>query len=719
MFSTPYNQRIAHEVLAINSRYAGKQNDIESGDAYDTEGLLRTGGAYSAGAMSAGRRNRTTRNTEMMTSSSMPLPTNEYIPHKRSGAYQTPAQVAQFYHTGGIQGGAMSAGAMTGAGAFSGMFKNMKAATKYANSGGAMTGARKYKKKGGVMSGGMMSDDEEEMYGSGQHEEVSEKEAKKLLKKHLEVHTGHKGAFATKFWSAFGKHYKKEAKRRNIMVGGAMTGAGFFSSIWKGVKKAGSTVYSGVSKAAKTGINAAKTVVGDAYSGVKTLAGDAQQLGMKGANNLLDQQNKMVNTAIDTAAQVAPQVVQMVAENPELLMAAGKHKKGAMTGGFNMFKNVGKAAAAKYAKSGGAMTGARKYKKKGGVMSGGMMSDDEEEMYGSGQHEEVSEKEAKKLLKKHLEVHTGHKGAFATKFWSAFGKHYKKEAKRRNIMVGGAMTGAGFFSSIWKGVKKAGSTVYSGVSKAAKTGINAAKTVVGDAYSGVKTLAGDAQQLGMKGANNLLDQQNKMVNTAIDTAAQVAPQVVQMVAENPELLMAAGKHKKGAMTGGFNMFKNVGKAAAAKYAKSGGAMTGGNWLTHNPLSGLGGGAMTGGNWLTHNPLSGLGRRKRGGANPNTEGAYVDMSDAIPVAQVIYDTPQQSPDVFRELKPKKRSPPPPPADRTTKPKKRSPPPPPPDRTKKTGAGMSKAKIRGMKIKDIMGKHGVSLGEASKMLSKGMA
>jgi len=499
MFSTPYNQRIAHEVLAINSRYAGKQNDIESGDAYDTEGLLRTGGAYSAGAMSAGRRNRTTRNTEMMTSSAMPLPTNEYIPHKRSGAYQTPAQVAQFYHTGGIQGGAMSAGAMTGAGAFSGMFKNMKAATKYANSGGAMTGARKYKKKGGVMSGGMMSDDEEEMYGSGQHEEVSEKEAKKLLKKHLEVHTGHKGAFATKFWSAFGKHYKKEAKRRNIMVGGAMTGAGFFSSIWKGVKKAGSTVYSGVSKAAKTGINAAKTVVGDAYSGVKTLAGDAQQLGMKGANNLLDQQNKMVNTAIDTAAQVAPQVVQLVAENPELLMAAGKHKKGA---------------------------------------------------------------------------------------------------------------------------------------------------------------------------------------------------------------------------GGFNMFKNVGKAAA-KYAKSGGAMTGGNWLTHNPLSGLGGGAMTGGNWLTHNPLSGLGRRKRGGANPNTEGVYEDMSDAIPVAQVIYDTPQQSPDVFRELKPKKRSPPPPPADRTTKPKKRSPPPPPPDRTKKTGAGMSKAKIRGMKIKDIMAKHGVSLGEASKMLSKGMA
>jgi len=301
MFTTPYNDRIRQMVLAIDANYANHLDSIDSGDAYnERETNLRNGnGAYGRNHnMGFSHQRPLTRNQELTSSTLMPLPSGV-----RSGAFQTPNVVLQSYHTGGEQ-------YSRGTGAY----------------GGAMSAGAKMYKKRSVSPMEEMEDDEEGMFGSGQiMGNITEKDAKNLIVEHLRRETGYKKATAKKIINAAEKHLKKT---RPDLIGkgrGKLTGSGFFSSIWHGVKHAASSTFNGVKSAAK-------------YVGTKVIepvASEVNQLGVKAANDILDTTSHAANTAIDTTANVtniaaqtasniAPQVAQIVAENPELLLAAGK-----------------------------------------------------------------------------------------------------------------------------------------------------------------------------------------------------------------------------------------------------------------------------------------------------------------------------------------------------------------------------------------------------------
>jgi len=106
MFNTPSNRMVRDDLTRVNYNMVDKLNDINSGKAY--------GMGMGHNKIKGGR----TRENEFMTSSMKELPINTnlprgtqstrnsklYLPIKQSGAYQTPSQVLQFYHNGGIQG---------------------------------------------------------------------------------------------------------------------------------------------------------------------------------------------------------------------------------------------------------------------------------------------------------------------------------------------------------------------------------------------------------------------------------------------------------------------------------------------------------------------------------------------------------------------------------------------------------------------------------------
>jgi len=119
MFNTPYNQRVRQGCLSMDRRKIDNMTGIESGDTF--EGLLK-GSSYGGDKMMGGRRNKhkNTREEEYVAvaktdispqntnlprgNSTSTLNSKLYLPIKRSGAFQTPANVLQFYHNGGIQG---------------------------------------------------------------------------------------------------------------------------------------------------------------------------------------------------------------------------------------------------------------------------------------------------------------------------------------------------------------------------------------------------------------------------------------------------------------------------------------------------------------------------------------------------------------------------------------------------------------------------------------
>jgi hypothetical protein len=345
-------------VLAIDANYANHLDSIDSGDAYnERETALRNrNGAYGRNHyMGFSHERPLTRNQELTSSTLMPLPSGV-----RSGAFQTPNVVLQSYHTGGDQ-------YSRGTGAY----------------GGAMSAGAKMYKKRSVSPMEEMEDDEEGMFGSGQiMGNITEKDAKNLIVEHLRRETGYKKATAKKIINAAEKHLKKT---RPELIGkgrGKLTGSGFFSSIWHGVKHAASSTFNGVKSAAK-------------YVGTKVIepvASEVNQLGVKAANDILDTTSHAANTAIDTTANVtniaaqtasniAPQVAQIVAENPELLLAAGKprgrgrpRKGGAYALGLNMPSKAQEAAFNASTALKGAMKGAGFFSSLGNVALSGAKS---------------------------------------------------------------------------------------------------------------------------------------------------------------------------------------------------------------------------------------------------------------------------------------------------------------------------------------------------------
>jgi hypothetical protein len=99
---------VRDDLTRVNYNMVNKINAIDSGDA-DAYGMGMSHNKIKRGG---------TREKEFLGSAMMELPTNTnlprgvestrnsklYLPIKQSGAYQTPNQVLQFYHNGGIQG---------------------------------------------------------------------------------------------------------------------------------------------------------------------------------------------------------------------------------------------------------------------------------------------------------------------------------------------------------------------------------------------------------------------------------------------------------------------------------------------------------------------------------------------------------------------------------------------------------------------------------------
>lgn len=227
MFDTPYNKLIQQQVLGVNAKFANRLHNIQEGDAYDNF-AMKHGGAYSAGSYTAGRR-PVLRNEEYRTSGLMTLPTNTrsaiptgavstrvsnlYLPIKTSGAFQTPENVSQFYHNGGIQG----AGS-----------KKYKKKEHLEEDSDSRSGSES-DEEGGAYSAGAMSG------GAG----LSEKDAKDKVVNLLVQHSGQGKPNMKKIVASMARHLKARKIKH-------LKGKGFFSKLWSGVKDVGSKIVSGV-----------------------------------------------------------------------------------------------------------------------------------------------------------------------------------------------------------------------------------------------------------------------------------------------------------------------------------------------------------------------------------------------------------------------------------------------------------------------------------------
>jgi len=227
MFDTPYNKLIQQQVLGVNAKFANRLHNIQEGDAYDNF-AMKHGGAYSAGSYTSGRR-PVLRNEEYRTSGLMTLPTNTrsaiptgavstrnsnlYLPIKTSGAFQTPENVSQFYHNGGIQG--------------SGAKKYNKREHLEEDSGSECESDE----EGGAYSAGAMS--------AGAMSGLSEKDAKEKVVNLLVQHSGQGKPNMKKIVKSMVKHLKARKHKQ-------LKGKGFFSKLWSGVKDVGSKIVSGV-----------------------------------------------------------------------------------------------------------------------------------------------------------------------------------------------------------------------------------------------------------------------------------------------------------------------------------------------------------------------------------------------------------------------------------------------------------------------------------------
>ena len=337
MFSTPYNRSIANEVARVNSRFTQRENALHNGDALEDQfDAKQTGGSYSAGARTSGKKSEK-RTDEYKTSAMMPLPMNTIVPHKPSGAFQSPANVAQHYHSGKSVpvGGARSAGAYS-AGAYS----------AGAHSGGAKSikGTKK-----------------------------QDADAKKAVIEMVMRDAGVKKATATKLIEGFAHHLKKHIEHhikvngikkggKKVRIADELEGGGFFGSIGhffskvgNGIVDAGKSVYHSVIQPVYN--NVVKPVATSVWNGVKAVGSDALQLGMEGAQTAMGVLADGAHTAIGVAGQVAPQVISTIAENPELLAGLGK-------GGRRKYVKKTAGAISAGARSAGAMSA--------GAHSGGM-----------------------------------------------------------------------------------------------------------------------------------------------------------------------------------------------------------------------------------------------------------------------------------------------------------------------------------------------------------
>ena len=195
------------------------------------------------------------------------------------------------------------------------------------------------------------------------------------------------------------------------------------------------------------------TAASDTWSGVKTVANDAQQgyeamlpVATQAAQNTVDLQNQAGQAAIQTAQEQAPNILQMVNDNPELLVGAGKktskwilHVKAYASKHKMSYRDALRNADCKssYKKVGAGMSGGKKHKKVKKEREEKEEKIDEEEEEGAGmsggkKHRKTKKaKKTKKSKKEKIEeIKEDDENRLEGGYWNAL------EPKRKNAIKG-------------------------------------------------------------------------------------------------------------------------------------------------------------------------------------------------------------------------------------------------------------------------------------------